>query len=89
MLDILGEKYYIDLDALDKFISYSVNIPTGATEQHISIAKYEGIKLMIESIFNEENEIDENMGIHHAKNLTIPFRLAFNTLLRHEILKHL
>jgi len=37
----------------------------------------------------EREEVDENLGIHSVKNLSIPFKIAFNTLLKHQILKHL
>ena len=57
--------------------------------QHISIVKYETIKMMLEVILTEREEMDENLGIHNAKNLSLPFKIAFNTLLRYSIIKHL
>ena len=44
---------------------------------------------MIEVVLTEREELDENLGIHSAKKTSIPFRLAFNTLLRHNIIKSL
>jgi hypothetical protein len=37
----------------------------------------------------EREEMDENLGIHSAKNLSLPFKFAFNTLLMNKIIKHL
>ena len=45
--------------------------------------------MMLEVILTERDELDENLGIHNAKNLSLPFKIAFNTLLRHGIIKHL
>lgn len=87
MISILGENYYLDFEKIDMFIS--VPSATGETEQSISIAKYEMIKTMIEVLMTEQDDLDENLGAHQAKNLSIPFKLAFNTLLVHNILKSL
>ncbi len=46
-------------------------------------------KVLIDVILTEREEIDENLGIHGAKNLTIPFKIAFNTLLINNILQKL
>lgn len=95
MLEVLGESYYIDFFNLED----NINIPKSENSkveseedegnQHISIVKYETIKMMLEVILTERDELDENLGIHNAKNLSLPFKIAFNTLLRHGIIKHL
>jgi len=97
MLEVLGEKYYIDFGSLEKII----NIPKSEIKinkeddiidedgQQISIVKYETIKMMLEVILTEQEEMDENLGIHNSKNLSLPFKIAFNTLLRYSIIKHL
>jgi hypothetical protein len=52
----------------------------------ISIIKYETIKLMLEIIMDEPEEIDEQLGAKGTNNLSIPFKLAFNTLLYKKLL---
>jgi len=43
---------------------------------------------MIEIIMTErEDELDENLGAYNQKKLSIPFKLAFNTLLRYKLIK--
>ena len=83
MIKILNENYYIDLDKIEQV----VNLPSEseATEQHISVVKYDMIKLMIDVIMSESEEIDEALG-PKASELTIPFKLAFNTLLNKKII---
>jgi hypothetical protein len=89
MIQVLGEHYYIDLDSVSKTIDMPNHSVSGETEQTINLVSFEVIKMMLEVIMTERDEIDENLGIHSSKDLSIPFRLAFNTLLKHQILKHL
>lgn len=92
MLQVLGELYYIDLDSISKTIdmpNHIVSEEETETEQTINLVSFEIIKMMLEIIMTERDEVDENLGIHSTKNLSISFKLAFNTLLKHEILKHL
>jgi len=56
--------------------------------QLIDVAKWEIIKAMTDTVLNENGVIDESMGITKlGDQLSIPFRLAFNTLLKHKIIK--
>jgi hypothetical protein len=88
MLTFLGENYFIDLEVLESKVNLSWEfIPTGETEQQISVVKYDIYKNLIEVILTEREELDENLGIHNSNNLTIPFKIAFNTLLINNIIK--
>jgi len=96
MLNFLGENYYIDVNEFEDQVSlinskYYTPPLSGETEneQQISITRYETFKSLIEVILTEREELDENLGIHSAKNLTIPFKIAFNTLLMNKIIKKL
>lgn len=88
MLTFLGENYYIDLDELESRVNLSGEfIPSGETEQQISVVRFDMYKNLIEVILTEREEMDENLGIHNSNSLTIPFKIAFNTLLINKILK--
>jgi len=94
MLEFLGERYYIDVQEIENKIAMSV--PTlesteveGENEPHISVSKWEVYKNLVDVILSEREELDENLGIHSAKNLSIPFKFAFNTLLINNIIKKL
>lgn len=89
MLEVLGELYYIDLDSVSNTIDMSDDNFSGETEQTINLVSFEVIKMMLEIIMTEREEVDNNLGVHNMKDLSIPFRIAFNTLLKHQILKHL
>jgi len=83
MLKILNEHYYVDLDRLEQY----VNIPqlSGDSENHISVVKYDMIKVMMEVLLTEDDLVDEALG-EKSNELTIPFKLAFNTLLNKKII---
>lgn len=90
MIEVLGEMYYIDLDGVSDTINMSnEDVISGETEQTINLVSFEIIKMMLEIIMIEKEEIDNNLGVLNTKDLSIPFKIAFNTLLKHQILKHL
>lgn len=96
MLSILNEEYFIDIDKFDEYVQVSKdtivkvdeddNPVEGDTEGNtISIVKYEVLKLMMEVIMDGHDSIDEKMGIKSSE-ISIPFKLAFNTLLNKKII---
>jgi hypothetical protein len=44
---------------------------------------------MLDVVFSESGDIDEKMGLKGSNDLTIPFKIAFNTLLRYGIIETL
>jgi hypothetical protein len=96
MLTFLGENYYLDIDELEKQVSYEKSVlpitTTGETEtpeQQISVTRFETFKGLIDVILTEREDLDEGLGVHAGKDLSIPFKIAFNTLLINNILKTL
>lgn len=54
----------------------------------MDVAKWEVIRALLESVLNENGIIDESMGIKKLESqLSIAFRLSFNTLLKNKIIK--
>ena len=89
MIEVMGENYYIDLDEIEKYVDMTevVSIETtGTTDTKINIIKYELVKLMLDVILTENDDIDEKLGLSSGNNLTLPFKLAFNTLLNKKII---
>lgn len=90
MIEVFGEKYYIDLESINKVINIESELSfSGSNETTINIVSFEIVKMMLEIVMTEREEVDENLGLYGIKNTSIPFRLAFNTLLMHKIIKHL
>jgi len=88
MLQVFGENYYLDLEKLDSFINLPNQETSGSTDtQHISILKYEMVKLMTEVVLSDQDEVDEKLGDRGAEKLTIPYRLAWNTMLFYKFIQ--
>ena len=86
MLKILNEHYYLDLDEIDNYINIEPPIDfTGSGENHISVVKYEMVKMLIEILMTEKDEVDETLG-PKSSDLSIPFKFAFNTLINKKLL---
>lgn len=75
LFNTFGENYYIDLDKLEKEIELTNS--TGETQVHL--VKYEIIKMMLETVMTEAESVDEKLGPNNSE-LTIPFKISFNTL---------
>jgi len=91
MLKVFGEHYYIDLDVIEKYVDMSETpkiSASGETETKINIIRYELVKLMLDVVLTEADDIDDKLGLASANDLTIPFKLAFNTLLNKKIINH-
>ena len=92
MIKVLGENYYIDLDKVEEYLDMSDQYPddetSGNTETRINIIKFEMVKMLMDTVLTEHEEIDEQLGIKSSSNTSIPFRLAFNSLLNKELINH-
>lgn len=93
MIKVLGENYYIDLDKVEEYIDMSPQFEddetmSGSTEMKINIIKFEMVKMLMDTVLTEHEEIDEKLGIKSSTNTSIPFRLAFNSLLNKKLINH-
>jgi hypothetical protein len=86
MLKILGEHYYLDLDKIESFTNAApLENFTGVSENHISVVKYDMVKLFIEILMTENEQIDETLGMK-SNEISIPFKLAFNSLINKKLI---
>lgn len=87
MLKILGEHYYLDLDAIEEFINVEPPVDfSGESHNHISVVKYDMVKMLTDTILTEDDETDETLGLKSTNGLSIPFKLAFNSLLNKKLI---
>jgi hypothetical protein len=74
------------MNEIEDFVNLEiVTLSGGTNEQQIKFVKYEMIKMMMEVLMTEREDADEMLGNKSA--VSIPFKLAFNTLLNENILK--
>ena len=92
-LSIAGAHFYLDFEELENLIRIveqkkskdEEGDPIGGYE--INAPRYEILRMMIDTLLTSIEELDEDMGTYSLKNLTIPFKLAFNTLSHYKIIK--
>lgn len=89
MLKVLGENYFVDLDEVENYLDISEeNIdPTGLTESRVNIIKFEMVKMLMEVLLTEGNDVDDKLGMK-TKEVSVPFKIAFNTLLNKKLINH-
>ena len=93
MISVLGENYFIDLDKIEDYLDMgreenSTESSTGETETRINIIKFEMVKMLLETILTEQEIMDEKLGMKSNSNTSIPFRIAFNSLLNKKLINH-
>jgi hypothetical protein len=88
MVEVLGKNYYIDIDGLTKKCQTGNQIKDedGNESEEVNIFKYEILKVCLERVLNEYEEVDEDLGAFGDNNLSISFKIAFNTLIKNQIL---
>lgn len=88
MIKIFNEFYYIDLEEIENVVNLEIIPSSGGTvEQQIKFVKYDIVKMMIETVLTEREEVDDTLGISSSNGTTIPFKISFNTLLQNKIIK--
>lgn len=91
MLNVLGENYFVDLDQVEQYLDMSepsIDEFSGTSEVKINIIKFEMVKMLLEVVLSENEDLDDKLGLKSAKQTSIPFRIAFNSLLNKKIINH-
>jgi hypothetical protein len=92
MISVLGENYYIDLDVIEQYLDMSDDASpeplSGTSEMKINIIKFEMVKMLLETVLTEQDVVDEKLGMKSSSNTSIPFRIAFNSLLNKKLINH-
>ena len=58
MIEIWNENYYVDLDAIEKYVDIKdidTSNTSGQTDTRINLVRYEMVKLMLDVIFTEHD----------------------------------
>ena len=93
MIQVFGENYFIDLDEIENYLDMSQtddseDSESGVTETKINIIKYEMVKLLLDTVLTEQEVVDEKLGMKSNSNVSIPFKIAFNSLLNKKLINH-
>jgi hypothetical protein len=91
MVEIFGKQYYIDIDGITEKCRYGTKIKEDDEESEtteINIFKYEIIKMCLDRVLFDSEDMDEQMGPFSTSSSPgmVSFKIAFNTLIKYEIL---
>ena len=93
MIQVLGENFFIDLDEIENYLDMSQtddseDSESGVTETKINIIKFEMVKMLLDTVLTEQEVVDEKLGMKSNSNVSIPFKIAFNSLLNKKLINH-
>jgi hypothetical protein len=54
----------------------------------VNIIKFEMVKMLMDTVLTENEDTDETLGSKSSSNTSIPFRLAFNSLLNKKLINY-
>jgi hypothetical protein len=87
MVELFGKSYYIDIDGITEKCRTGNTIKDEEGETlEINIFKYEIIKMCLDRVLNDYEDVDEEMGVFGGNNVNVSLKIAFNTLIKHGIL---
>ena len=92
MVEIYGKNYYIDLDSvtdrcrIESIKKYEEDEEAAENSGSLNIFKYEIVKMCLERVLGEYDEQDDDSDIFGVKKASQSFKIAFNTLIKYEIL---
>jgi SHS2 domain-containing protein len=94
MVELFGKHYYIDFDGItdkcriNKKKTRKTSVESeDADSIEVNIFKYEIIKMCLDRVLNEFEEVDEEMGVFAQNDTAMSFKLAFNSLIKSDIIK--
>jgi hypothetical protein len=88
MVELFGKSYYIDIDGITEKCRTGNTIKNEDEEEtlEINIFKYEIIKMCLDRVLNDYEDVDEEMGVFGGNNVNVSLKIAFNTLIKNGIL---
>tara|TARA_Y100001938_G_C8050904_1_gene411628 strand:- start:317 stop:613 length:297 start_codon:yes stop_codon:yes gene_type:complete len=87
-LKIGSEYLYFDVDELMYNIEMA-GTKDGKPTIDINLPKFEFFKLMLDTTCGIVEEVDDNIGIVSLNKMSVPYKLALNTLINYKIIKKL
>lgn len=91
MIPVLGENYYIDLDKIEQYLDMTEPTDSDSevsSEVKVNLIKFDLVKMLLDTVLTENEELDEKLGSKSSSSTSIPFKLAFNSLLNKKFINH-
>tara|TARA_R110000824_G_scaffold56198_3_gene154043 strand:- start:325 stop:621 length:297 start_codon:yes stop_codon:yes gene_type:complete len=85
-LKVGSEHLYFDVD---EFMVNVQMLSSNGKDIEINLPKFEFFKVMLDTTCGIVEEVDENLGVLSMNKLSLPYKLALNTLIKYNIIKKL
>ena len=85
-LKVGPEQLYFDVDELMTNIEMTGD-KDGEPIIEINLPRFEFFKLMLDTTCGIVEEVDDTMGIVSLNKMSVPYKLALNTLINYKIIK--
>ena len=78
MVELFGKPYYIDIDGITEKCRTGNTIKDEEDNEtlEINIFKYEIIKMCLDRVLNDYEEVDEEMGVFGSNNVNVSLKIA-------------
>jgi len=85
-LKIGSEHLYFDVD---EFMNNIEVVSLKEEKVEVNVPKFEFFKMMVDTACGIVEDVDENLGVLSMNKLSVPYKLALNTLIKYNIIKKL
>ena len=85
-LKVGSEHLYFDVD---EFLNHIQVLSVDKKSIEVNVPKFEFFKTMLDTTCGIVEDVDENLGMVSMNKLSVPYKLALNTLIKYNIIKKL
>jgi len=88
-LNIGNDNLYLDVDELLNNVDMVTQNEDGEERLELNLPKFEFFKMMVDTVCNTVEDIDDSLGVISLNKLPVSSKLAINTLIKYKIIKKL
>jgi len=88
-LKVGNDSLYLDVDEMLKNVEVFSKDSEDRDTIEINLPRFEFFKLMMDTVCNTVDDIDDNLGVLALNKLPVSSKLAINTLIKYKIIKKL
>jgi hypothetical protein len=88
-LNVGNERLYLDVDEMLGNVEIFTRDKEGRDIIELNLPKFEFFKMMLDTVCNTVEDVDDNLGVVSLNKLPVSSKLAINTLIKYKIIKKL
>ena len=88
-LKVGNDSLYLDVDEMLKNVEVFSKDSEDRDTIEMNLPRFEFFKLMMDTVCNIAEDVDDKLGVISLNKLSLPNKLALNTLIKYKIIKKL